>query len=193
MAVTVSGLVHRHVCVLEYRLGKPQKIRPPMNVVITAMQPEDWEMVRLIYEEGVATGHATFETDVPEWDVWDRNHMKACRLVARADGQVAGWAALSPVASRCVHSGVAEVSVYVRAAFRRQGVGKALMRALIAASERAGIWTLQGGVFPENAGSIALQKASGFREIGRQERLGRLQGVWRDVVLMERRSRNVGL
>ena len=164
-----------------------------MKVIITAMKPEDWEMVRLIYEEGIATGHATFETDLPEWDAWDGSHMKACRLVARAEGEVVGWAALSPVSSRCVYSGVAEVSVYVRAAFRRQGVGKALMRELIAASERAGLWTLQGGVFPENAGSVALQKAFGFREIGRQERLGQLKGVWRDVVLMERRSRNVGI
>ena len=164
-----------------------------MNVTVTAMKPEDWEMVRLIYEEGIATGHATFETDLPEWDAWDGSHMKACRLVARAGGDVVGWAALSPVSSRCVYSGVAEVSVYVRAAFRRQGVGRALMRALIAASERAGIWTLQGGVFPENAGSVALQEAFGFREIGRQERLGQLNGVWRDVLLMERRSRNVGI
>lgn len=164
-----------------------------MNVTVTAMKPEDWEMVRLIYEEGIATGHATFETDLPEWDAWDGSHMKACRLVARAGGDVVGWAALSPVSSRCVYSGVAEVSVYVRAAFRRQGVGRALMRALIAASECAGIWTLQGGVFPENAGSIALQEAFGFREVGRQERLGQLNGVWRDVVLMERRSRNVGI
>ena len=164
-----------------------------MNVTITAMKPEDWEMVRLIYEEGIATGHATFETDLPEWDAWDGSHMKAGRLVARAEGEVVGWAALSPVSSRCVYSGVAEVSVYVRAAFRRQGVGKALMRELIAASERAGLWTLQGGVFPENAGSVALQKAFGFREVGRQERLGQLKGVWRDVVLMERRSRNVGI
>ena len=164
-----------------------------MNVIITAMKPEDWEIVRLIYEEGIATGHATFETDAPEWDVWDGRHMKACRLVARADGEVVGWAALSPVSSRCVYAGVAEVSIYVRASARGTGVGSALMKHLVKESERAGIWTLQGGVFPENAGSIALQKAFGFREIGRQERLGRLKGAWRDVLLVERRSRNVGL
>ena len=121
-----------------------------MNVIITAMKPEDWEIVRLIYEEGIAAGHATFETDVPEWDVWDRSHMKACRLVARADGEVVGWAALSPVSSRCVYAGVAEVSIYVRASARGMGVGSALMKHLVKESERAGIWTLQGGVFPEN-------------------------------------------
>ena len=164
-----------------------------MNVIITAMKPEDWEIVRLIYEEGIAAGHATFETDAPEWDVWDRSHMKACRLVARADGEVVGWAALSPVSSRCVYAGVAEVSIYVRASARGMGVGGALMKHLVKESERAGIWTLQGGVFPENVGSIALQKAFGFREIGRQERLGQLKGVWRDVLLVERRSENVGI
>lgn len=164
-----------------------------MNPFVTPMGPDDWGEVRMITEEGIATGHASFDTEVPDWSAWDKGHLKACRLVARVEDKIAGWAALSPVSSRCVHSGVAEVSLYVGSGFRGRGVGKALMAELVDASERAGIWTLQGGVFPENAASIALQKAFGFREVGRQERMGRLNGVWRDVVLMERRSRVVGV
>lgn len=164
-----------------------------MRPIVAQMIPDDWESVRRVYEEGIATGHASFDTEVPDWDAWDRSHLEACRLVARVEGEIAGWAALSPVSSRCVHSGVAEVSLYVGSGFRGRGIGKALMAELVDASERTGIWTLQGGVFPENAASIALQKAFGFREVGRQERLGRLNGVWRDVVLMERRSRIVGI
>lgn len=163
-----------------------------MNPVVTPMIPEDWQTVRRILEGGIATGHASFDTEVPEWDAWDRSHLEACRFVARVDGEIAGWAALSPVSSRCIHSGVAEVSVYVGSRFRGRRVGKALMAELVDASEREGIWTLQGAAFPENAASIALQKAFGFREIGRQERLGKLNGIWRDVVLMERRSSVVG-
>ncbi len=163
-----------------------------MEPIVMPMIPEDWEAVRRILEEGIATGHASFDTEVPDWNAWGRSHLEACRIVARVEGEIAGWAALSPVSSRCVHSGVAEVSVYVGSRFRGRGVGKALMAELVDASEREGIWTLQGGVFPENAASIALQKAFGFREVGRQERLGKLNGIWRDVVLMERRSRAVG-
>jgi L-amino acid N-acyltransferase YncA len=164
-----------------------------MSAAVTAMQDEDWEDVRRIYLEGIATGDATFETEAPAREAWDRGHLRAGRLVARLDGRVVGWAALSPVSGRCVYAGVAEASVYVAAAARGRGVGKALLTALVEESERAGIWTLQGGVFPENAASIALQKACGFREVGRRERLGRHRGVWRDVLLMERRSRAVGL
>lgn len=163
-----------------------------MNPIVTPLTHADWEAVRRILEDGIATGHASFDTEVPDWEAWNGSHLEACRLVARVEGEIAGWAALSPVSSRCVHSGVAEVSVYVGSGFRGRGVGTALMRDLVAASEHEGIWTLQGGVFPENAASIALQKAFGFREVGLQERLGKLNGVWRDVVLMERRSRIVG-
>lgn len=163
-----------------------------MNPIVTPLTHADWEAVRRILEDGIATGHASFDTEVPDWEAWNGSHLEACRLVARVEGEIAGWAALSPVSSRCVHSGVAEVSVYVGSGFRGRGVGTALMRDLVAASEHEGIWTLQGGVFPENAASIALQKAFGFREVGLQERLGKLDGVWRDVVLMERRSRIVG-
>ena len=141
----------------------------------------------------MATGDATFEAAVPGWEEWDEHHLRPGRLVARKEGQVVGWAALSPVSGRCIYSGVAEVSVYVTAAARGQGVGKSLLQALIEESERAGIWTLQAGIFPENTASIALHIACGFREVGTRERIGLLHGVWRDVLLMERRSHVVGI
>jgi L-amino acid N-acyltransferase YncA len=157
------------------------------------MQDGDWEAARAIYREGIATGNATFETDVPDWEAWDKNHLRACRLVARADGHVVGWAALTPYSSRRAYAGVAGLSIYVSASARGQGIGRALLSALIEASEQAGLWTLQAGIFPENAASLALHRACGFREVGRRERIGRLNGVWRDVVLMERRSEAVGI
>jgi L-amino acid N-acyltransferase YncA len=157
------------------------------------MRDEDWDAVRAIYREGIATGNATFETDVPEWEAWDKGHLCACRLVAKADGRVVGWAALNPYSSRRAYAGVAGLSIYVSATARGQGIGRALLGALIEASERAGLWTLQAGIFPENAASLALHRACGFREVGRRERIGQLNGVWRDVVLMERRSKVVGI
>jgi L-amino acid N-acyltransferase YncA len=156
------------------------------------MCDEDWDAVRAIYREGIATGNATFEADAPAWEAWDKCHLRACRLVARADGRVMGWAALSPVSGRCVYAGVAEVSIYVAASARGQGIGQALLAALVEASEQAGLWTLQAGIFPENTASIALHRAHGFREVGRREHIGQMNGVWRDVVLMERRSQVVG-
>jgi phosphinothricin acetyltransferase len=164
-----------------------------MGPVIEAMHPADWPQVRAIYQEGIATGNATFETEVPEWEVWDRAHRPDCRLVVRLDGDIVGWAALSPVSSRCVYGGVGEVSVYLAESARGQGVGKALLAALVEESERAGFWTLQAGIFPENAASIALHRSCGFREVGRRERIGRMNGLWRDTVLMERRSANIGV
>ncbi len=162
------------------------------NMIIAAMHPGDWPQVEAIYREGIATGNATFETETPTWDVWDATHLTACRLVARDGERVLGWAALSPVSGRCVYGGVAEVSVYVAAAARGRGVGKALLQALVAASEEAGLWTLQAGILRENAASIALHERCGFRVVGVREKLGQLHGTWRDVVLMERRSMVVG-
>jgi L-amino acid N-acyltransferase YncA len=164
-----------------------------MDLTVERMQPEDWDAVRSIYQEGIATGHATFEKDAPNWDAWDDGHLGECRLVAKIQNRVVGWAALSPVSGRCVYSGVAAVSVYVAESVRGKGVGKALMQALIKESERSGIWALEAGVFPENAASIALHKACGFREVGRRERMGQMNGVWRDVILLERRSDVVGM
>ncbi|HEY8461405.1 MAG TPA: GNAT family N-acetyltransferase [Blastocatellia bacterium] len=159
-----------------------------MDFVIDSMQPQDWESVRAIYLEGIATGQATFETEAPDWERWDSGHLPDCRLVARKGDAVIGWAALSPASQRRVYAGVAEVSVYVGAAARGFGVGDALMRALIQASEQRGVWTLQSSVFPENQASVALHLKHGFREVGRRERIARHHGVWRDTIVLERRS-----
>ncbi len=163
------------------------------TVTIEPMIVADWPTVRAIFLEGIATGNATFETSVPEWDRWDADHLPSCRLVARESPEVMGWAALSRVSGRQVYSGVAQVSVYVAARARRKGVGMKLLSALVEVSQREGIWTLQAGIFPENYASIQLHQRCGFRVVGRRERLGCLHGVWRDVVLMERRSKVVGL
>jgi L-amino acid N-acyltransferase YncA len=157
------------------------------------MQPADWSLVREIYGEGIATGDATFETELPDWEKWDTLHRKECRLLARKDGRVIGWAALSPVSARRVYAGVAEVSVYVAAAARGRGVGKILLHGLVGESEANGIWTLQAGIFPENAASIALHRACGFRKIGLRRKIGKLGDLWRDVMLLERRSSRVGI
>jgi phosphinothricin acetyltransferase len=152
------------------------------------MRREDWDAVARILAEGIATGQATFETEVPAWEAWDRSHLPAHRLVAAEDGRVLGWAALAPVSPRPVYAGVAEVSVYVAADARGRGVGAALLDALVRSSEHVGIWTLQAGIFPENDASLRLHRSAGFRVVGRRERLGRLHGTWRDVLLVERRS-----
>lgn len=151
----------------------------------------DWLAVSAIYAEGIATGHATFETTVPAWEVWDAGHLPNCRLVAEMNGQVVGWVALSRVSSRCVYAGVAENSIYVAASVRGQGIGKRLLEAVIVESEAAGFWTLQTGIFPENTASVALHQVCGFRLVGRRERIGQLQGVWRDTLVLERRSNRV--
>ena len=157
------------------------------------MQSADWSAVRAIYTEGIAGRNATFETEAPSWTIWDRNHRSDCRLVARSGPTVIGWVALSPVSGRCVYAGVAQVSVYVATSAQGQGVGKALLQALIAESEAAGIWTLNAGIFVENTASIALHTSCGFRQVGYRERIGQLDGVWRNTILMERRSAVVGV
>ena len=159
---------------------------------IGAIPPSDWAAIRSIYLEGIATGDATFEADAPTWKEWDKAHLQTCRLLATRADDVIGWAALSPVSNRCVYEGVAEVSVYVAGHAQGQGVGKALLNGLIGASEQAGLWTIESGIFPENVASLALHKACGFREVGQRERLGRMNDRWRDVVLLERRSPVVG-
>jgi L-amino acid N-acyltransferase YncA len=166
---------------------------PMSTLLIEAMQPNDWPAVRSIYLEGIATNHATFETEAPSWEDWDASHHRFGRLVAREAEGVCGWAALTLVSRRQVYAGVAEVSVYVAGDSRGKGVGSALLKRLICESEQNGIWTLQASVFPENAATIGLHRACGFREVGRRERIGKLRGVWRDTLLLERRSRVAGI
>lgn len=158
------------------------------NFRITPMLPEDWPAVEEIYRQGIATGNATFEAESPGWESWNAKHHPHSRLVARDERRILAWAALSPVSTRRVYAGVAEVSIYVADAARGKGVGKALLAALVEHSEQHGIWTLQAGIFPENTASIALHKACGFREVGVREQIGKLAGVWRSTVLLERRS-----
>ena len=159
-----------------------------MSISIRPLLRADWDPVRRIYEEGIATGDATFETEAPAWESWDADHLDDCRFVAEQGQRVVGWAALAPVSGRCVYGGVAEVSVYVGGDARGGGIGLRLLNALVESSERAGLWTLQAGIFPENAASLRIHERAGFRRVGRRERLGRLHGRWRDVLLLERRS-----
>lgn len=163
-----------------------------MDVTIAAMQPADWPAVERIYLEGVADGNATFETESPGWEKWNAGHHTHSRLVARESGQTVAWAALSPVSSRRVYRGVAEVSIYVADSARGKGIGECLLSELIKSSEQNEIWTLQAGIFPENTASIALHKSCGFREVGFRERIGQRGGRWRNTVLLERRSSVVG-
>jgi L-amino acid N-acyltransferase YncA len=163
-----------------------------LSLEIGPLTINDWEAVRSIYVAGIETGNATFQQSAPDWEEWDAGHLRDCRLVARRAQEVVGWAALSPVSKRPVYRGVAEVSIYIAEMARGHGIGAQLMAALIAASESEGIWTLQAGIFPENRASIALHARAGFRIVGTRSRLGCMNGQWRDVVLMERRSLNVG-
>ena len=164
-----------------------------MTFAIDNMHDRDWDEVRSIYLEGIASGHATFETNAPDWEKWNADHLDEPRLVCRDNGAVVGWAALSLMSGRCVYAGVAEVSIYVAGKSRGLGIGHALMDTLIERAEKLGIWTLQAGIFPENRASVQLHLKSGFREVGRREKLGKMAGVWRDVVLLERRSKVAGV
>ena len=163
-----------------FMIGKETQIRVLGEV--------DWPVVRAIYLEGIATGNATFETEAPAWAAWDAAHFPAPRLVAVSDETIIGWAALTRVSTRTVYAGVAEVSVYVANDARGSGVGGALLEKLISESEANDIWTLQASIFPENTASLRLHKSCGFREVGRRERIGKMNGVWRNTVLLERRS-----
>jgi phosphinothricin acetyltransferase len=161
------------------------------TITVEALTAAEWPAVRAIFEEGIATDNATFETEAPSWDSWNAAHLAEHRYVARRDGEVIGWAALSRVSERCVYTGVAEVSVYVAEPARGQGVGRVLLGEVVWSSEQAGIWTLQAGVFPENEASLAIHRANGFRVVGIRVAIGKHHGVWRDVVLLERRSAEV--
>jgi L-amino acid N-acyltransferase YncA len=160
---------------------------------IKLIQENNYAFVAEIYLQGIATEHATFQTEAPSWSEWDKSHLSFCRLAAFENEEILGWAALSPVSSRCVYGGVAEVSIYVASNARGKGIGKKLFAQLIKESEENGLWTLQSGIFPENIASIKLHEDMGFRQIGYREKIGKMNGMWRDSVIMERRSKIVGV
>src|SRR4051812_45724240 len=162
-------------------------------ITLDIMKPLHWEAVKEIYEEGIATGNATFQQSAPPWEEWNNSHLQHSRIVAKEDNNVLGWAALTPVSGRCVYAGVAEVSVYVNDKARGKGLGKQLLQKLIEESEVNGIWTLQAGLFPENTPSIKIHEACGFRFLGTRERIGKMNGDWRDTLQLERRSKTVGI
>lgn len=160
---------------------------------IKTITATDWKAVKKIYQEGIDTGNATFEKETHTWDYWNENHLDKPRLLAKKVDHSVGWAALSDVSSRCVYAGVAEASIYISGDAQGKGAGTALLTALIKASEQQKIWTLQGGIFPENKASVALFKKCGFRKVGIREKIGKMDGQWRDVLLMERRSKKIGI
>ena len=165
-----------------------------MDLEIKHIQPADWQSMAAIYKLGIETGYATFETEVPSWEKWNNTHIPSCRITSWLDNKIVGWAALSPVSNRYVYRGVAEVSVYVDTHFNGKGIGTKLLQQLIDESETAGFWTLQSGIFPENKASLQLHKKLGFREIGYREKAGKMvDGEWRDNILLERRSKKVGI
>jgi phosphinothricin acetyltransferase len=163
------------------------------QIVFRQMMPSDWQAVAQIYKEGIDTGNATFQTEIPTWEEWDTGHLKTCRIVAELNGKIVGWIALSLVSGRCVYAGVAEVSIYISAQHRGQKIGYQLLKKVIAESEANNIWMLQSGIFLENASSIKIHESLGFRNIGYREKMGKMNGVWRDVLILERRSRIVGI
>jgi len=164
-----------------------------MNILIEKMTENDWEDAAKIYIQGIQTKNATFEEKCPDWYTWDKNHRTDCRLVAKNNGNVIGWASLANVSGRCVYEGVSEVSIYVDSNIQGQGIGQRLMERLIIESEKSNIWTMQAGIFPENKSSIRLHEKNGFRIIGKREKIGKMDNKWRDVILLERRSKIVGI
>ena len=164
-----------------------------MGIIIRDLKINDWKQISEIYILGIETGYATFEITVPSWEEWNKRHLTICRLGAEINNELVGWAALIPVSSRDAYKGVAEVSVYVSTAQLGKGIGTKLLSELINESEKAGIWTLQASVFPENTASIKLHISCGFREVGFRKKIGMLNGKWRDTVLFERRSKITGI
>ena len=154
---------------------------------VRPLQPRDFAAVAAIFAQGLATGLATFETEVPSWEEWDAAHLPGHRYVAERDGEIAGWVAVVPYSRRAVYRGVGEVSVYVAERARARGVGRALLETVIESARDGGLWTLQAGIFPDNVASLELHRRLGFRVVGVRERIGRLDGAWRDVALLELR------
>jgi phosphinothricin acetyltransferase len=163
------------------------------TLTISQIEAHHWPDIKAIYEQGLLTGVATFETESPSWEQWDASHLSICRLVAQEGDQVVGWIALSPVSSRCVYGGVAEISVYIHRDHRGKGIGKQLLREVVSASEDQGYWMLQAGIMPANVGSVKLHESVGFRIVGYRERISQVDGIWMDNLLLERRSAIVGV
>lgn len=163
------------------------------QIVLDDMKKTDWNQVCHIFNEGIQTGNATFETEAPTWESWDRDYFSVCRLVARKGQEVVGWAALTPISKREAYCGAAEVSIYISSTSTGNGVGTKLLERLVDVSEECGFWSLEADIFKENESSILLHKKCGFREVGTRCRLGKLNGLWRDVVILERRSDVVGM
>lgn len=159
-----------------------------MGIIFRTMTAEDWTSVAEIYRQGIETGNATFQQEIPNFEEWDAEHLKKCRIVCVVENELAGWAALTPVSERCAYAGVAEVSVYVADKFRGQKLGLQLLGQLIEVSENENLWTLQSGIFPENTASLKIHEKVGFRKVGYRERIGKMNGKWRDTILLERRS-----
>lgn len=164
-----------------------------MKIIFRPMKAADWTNVAEIYRQGIETGNATFQQEIPTWDDWNNGHIKSCRIVAEIDNEIVGWAALTAVSGRCVYAGVAEVSVYISNKYRGQKIGTKLLDKLIAESENEKHWTLQAGIFPENIASLKIHEELGFRKIGHREKIGKMNGIWRDTVLLERRSKVIGI
>ena len=184
---TLAVIVERHSrIVIKYKLTT-------MEIIFRPMTADDWKNVSEIYRQGIETGNATFQQEIPTYTDWDNGHLKNCRIVAIKDNEVAGWAALTPVSGRCVYAGVAEVSVYVADKNRGHKIGHKLLEKLIIESENEKLWTLQAGIFPENIASLKIHEALGFRKIGHRERIGQMNGIWRDIILLERRSKLIGI
>lgn len=163
-----------------------------MNILFRNMKKEDWNSVAGIYKQGIETGNATFQKDIPTWDNWNCGHLITCRIVADVDNIIVGWAALTPVSGRWVYAGVAEVSVYVSNQYKGEKIGTRLLEKLISESEKEGFWTLQAGIFPENIASLRIHENLGFRKVGFREKIGKMDGIWRDTILLERRSKIIG-
>ena len=164
-----------------------------MELVFRAMNANDWTSVAAIYKQGIETGHATFQQEVPTWEEWNEAHLKQCRIVTLINETIVGWAALTKVSGRCVYAGVGEVSVYVAADYQGKKIGEQLLHTLVKESEEENLWTLQSGIFPENGASIKIHECAGFRQVGYRENIGKMNGVWRSTLLFERRSKKVGL
>jgi L-amino acid N-acyltransferase YncA len=164
-----------------------------MDLVFRSMKKDDWISVAEIYRQGIESGNATFQRDIPTWKDWDSGHINTCRIVASLDNEITGWAALTPVSGRCVYAGVAEVSVYVSNQFKGQKIGTRLLERLISESEKEGYWTLQASIFRENKASLKIHYNLGFRNVGFREKIGKMNNVWRDTILLERRSKKIGI